>query len=751
MDLSGIILASARKHNLDPNLINAVVQQESSGNPTAWNKGGGGQGAAGAMQVRAPALSDYNAANGTKYTMQDLTNPQVGVDVGSWYLGQQLDRFNDPRKAVAAYKDGAGSQQAQTGNSPYAQQVFGRLNMPQKQQQPTSLPGIPVMRQSDAQGADPFSSLAVDGQTKAAAAAPSNDPFSSLPVEAKQGASKPVAQAPASQAPNASAPQPGGLESFAAGLGKGFGSTILGAQQLLGHGLQSLGSNSQGMTQGGSDLMGAIGRAGNWLVDDANSGLKNLNQQYSPYSQAHPIAAGAGNLGGSLVATAPLAAAAPVARGYLGAAGIGAGLGAATGALAPVENDHPANLTSLVTGQQPTDFWKEKLNQIGLGAATGGVMSPLAMLAGRVVSPQISDDVRTLIDSGVTPTPGQIMGGGFARTEAKLSSVPVLGDLIKNAQQRAVGQFNEAAYNQALAPIGEKFSGKVGQEGIEQVGNKIGAVYDKILPQMQMRVDPQFQNEVINLGQMAQSLPQSQQNTFMSVLKTQIFDKLGPQGNMDGQTLKGVQSELARTAKGYLGDPSFDNRQLGAAISALRDSVDGNLTRVNPPALSQQLSNANEAWANFARLRTAAASTGAMNNEGVFTAAQLQSAVRGADKSVGKGATATGNALMQDLSGAGQRVLGSKYPDSGTAGRGLMALLAPGGIAAGLTTAPGPTLMTLGSIGLGSLPYTQLGQRAAAALLTSRPQFTQPVANAVTKFGPKVVAGSLPALLSLGQ
>lgn len=749
MDLSAIILASGRKHNLDPNLINAVVQQESGGNPSAWNKAGGGQGAAGPMQVRAPALSDYNAANGTKYTMQDLTNPQVGVEVGSWYLGQQLDRFNDPRKAVAAYKDGAGSQQAQTGNSPYAQQVFGRLNMPQKQQ-PSSLPGIPVMQPTSAQGSDPFSSLAVDGQNKPTApAAGGNDPFSSLPVEPKQGSQQ--APQPAAQSPASPGQQPGSLESFAAGLGKGFGSTVLGAQQLLGHGLQSLGSNSQGMTQGGSDLMGMIGRAGNWLVNDANTGLKNLNQQYSPYSQAHPIAAGAGNLGGSLVATAPLAAAAPVARGYLGAAGIGAGLSGAAGALTPVENDQPANLTSLVTGQQPTDFWKQKLNQIGLSAATGGVLSPLAMLAGRVISPQVSDDVKTLIESGVTPTPGQILGGGFARTEAKLSSVPVLGDLIKNAQQRAVGQFNEAAYNQALAPIGEKFSGKVGQEGIEQVGNKIGAVYDKVLPQMQMRVDQQFQNDVMNLGQMAQSLPESQQNTFMRVLKTQIFDKLGPQGNMDGQTLKGVQSELARTAKGYLGDASFDNRQLGAAISSLRDAVDGNLTRVNPPALSEQLSNANQAWANFARLRSAAASSGAMNNEGIFTAAQLQNAVRGADKSVGKGATATGNALMQDLSGAGQRVLGSKYPDSGTVGRGLMTLLAPGGIAAGLTTAPGPTLATLGGIGIGSLPYTQLGQRATAALLTSRPQFAQPVANAVSKLGPKIVAGSLPALLSLGQ
>jgi hypothetical protein len=141
---------------------------------------------------------------------------------------------------------------------------------------------------------------------------------------------------------------------------------------------------------------------------------------------------------------------------------------------------------------------------------------------------------------------------------------------------------------------------------------------------------------------------------------------------------------------------------------------------------------------------------GAANNEGIFTAAQLQNAVKAGDKSVGKGAFATGNALMQDLSGAGQRVLGSKYPDSGTAGRGLLALLAPGGVAAGLATAPGSTLGTLGGIGLGSLPYTQLGQRAAAALLTARPQLAQPLGNLVGKLGPVVIPGGTAALLSNG-
>ncbi|KAF1065287.1 hypothetical protein LvStA_03962 [Burkholderia gladioli] len=138
-DLSDYISAAASKFNLDPALVGAVVQQESSGNPKAWNKSGGGQGAAGAMQVRGPALSDYNQANGTSYKMSDLLDPSVGIDVGSWYLNQQLSKFGDPARALSAYKDGAASPSAQQGSSPYAQQVLSRIGSPSAA--PASAPG----------------------------------------------------------------------------------------------------------------------------------------------------------------------------------------------------------------------------------------------------------------------------------------------------------------------------------------------------------------------------------------------------------------------------------------------------------------------------------------------------------------------------------------------------------------------------------------------------------------------------------
>lgn len=705
-----IIQAAAKQYNVDPALIRGVISTESSGNPAAVSS----KGATGLMQI--------DPSNYKSLGITDPTDPKQNIFGGAQLLSQLLDRYGDPQTALTHYVGGDDPKQWGPQTAAYPGKVLAAAGIGAQQAPaaPATLPGIPTAQAAGAPQSDDaiFQQFAKGGATAPGQQGPQSDDaiFASMTKSAPAAQAAP--KAPAAPIQAAGEP-PGGAMSFLAGMGRGVQETALGAQQLLGHGAQAVGLNG----------------VGNWLVNDANQGLTHGAQEVAPYSSAHPLVTGAGNVAGSIAATAPLAALAPAATTLRGMAAVGSGLGAANAALSPVDPNSQ-------------NYWGDKGQQAAIGAATGGLLSPVAGLAGRVISPNVSPDVQKLLDAGVTPTPGQILGGGWARTEDKLTSLPVIGDMIKNAQQRAVGQFNKAAYNEALAPIGQKFSGEIGQEGIEQVGKQIGDVYDNVLPKMQMKVDPQFTSDVTNLGQMAQGLPASQQQTFMNVLKTQIFGKLGPQGNMDGQTLKGVQSELAKTASGYLKDPSFDNRQLGAAVSALRDAVDGNLARVNPADLSDQLASANQAWGNFVRLRSAAASTGAANNGGIFTAAQLQSAVRANDKSVGKGAFASGNALMQDLSGAGQRVLGSKYPDSGTVGRGLMSLLAPGSVAAGMATAPTSTLATLGGIGLGSLPYTQLGQRASAALLTARPQFAQPVGNAVTGLGRLIVPGSLPALLS---
>jgi hypothetical protein len=446
-----------------------------------------------------------------------------------------------------------------------------------------------------------------------------------------------------------------------------------------------------------------------------------------------------GRLSGNMIGTAPLMATAPAMKGVglLGKMLMGAGAGAQGSLLQPAVN--------LAPGESLGD---RSLDQAISGALLGAAAVPVLQGAGKVISGAGGQAQKALSAAGVDLTPGQILGGAWARTEDKLTSLPILGDFIKSAQQRSVNSLNSATYNKVLEPLGQKYSGPIGNEGVAAVESRIGDAYDNALSNMHFNAnDPNFQQDILKLGNMAGSLPQAQQKTFTNILQTQLVNKLDSNGRMDGETLKGVQSELARIAKGLGGDPSWDNRQLGSAIQEVRNAVETSLPRYNSPGPVQELGNANAAWANYVRLRAAAASQGAMNRGGVFTAAQLNNAVRSADQSAGKGATARGEALMQDFSSAAQDVLGAKYPDSGTAGRSAIGL----GVSAlaGHQLLPPEVAGPLGvGVGAGVLPYTKLGQRAIQALLMKRPGGADQLGTALTQLGSPLAPFLIPSLVN---
>lgn len=363
-DLSPFIQTAAQKYNIDPQLLTALAMHESGGSPTAVNKAGGGQGAWGPMQVRQAALADYNAANGTQYKMQDLTKPDVGVDVGSWYLNRQMDKFGNPTQALIAYNEGAGSPNIAKGTTPYAQKVLSRIGTAQPSPQPETLPGIPVAKAHSASlDADALvnSYLPNANATNDKAADDLVNSYLPQAAPAKAATVQPTGQ------------QPGILASVGAGIGRGVQEAALGAQQFAGNLAQKgqlskaiLSALPGGLGNAISSVMGAapgeqaLGQA---AFQNANQGLRTGAADVAPYQKAHPIATGAGQIAGNIAATAPLAVTGP--GGLAGLMGRGAITGAGMGAVTPVDPNS-------------TNFEGNKAQQIASGVALGAV-APAAL------------------------------------------------------------------------------------------------------------------------------------------------------------------------------------------------------------------------------------------------------------------------------------------------------------------------------------------------------------------------------------
>lgn len=71
------------------NLFDAVEEVESSGNPLAKSL----KGAVGLMQITQPALEDYNKANATTLSMDDMMDASPNRKVGRWYLSRQVPKM----------------------------------------------------------------------------------------------------------------------------------------------------------------------------------------------------------------------------------------------------------------------------------------------------------------------------------------------------------------------------------------------------------------------------------------------------------------------------------------------------------------------------------------------------------------------------------------------------------------------------------------------------------------------------------
>jgi soluble lytic murein transglycosylase-like protein len=110
VEMQAMIERAARQYNLRPDLLRAMVQVESGGNPRAVSP----KGAMGLLQLMPGTAAGLG--------VDDPFDPQQNLDAGARYLRMQLDRFHgDERLAVAAYNAGPGAVLRHNGIPPYAE------------------------------------------------------------------------------------------------------------------------------------------------------------------------------------------------------------------------------------------------------------------------------------------------------------------------------------------------------------------------------------------------------------------------------------------------------------------------------------------------------------------------------------------------------------------------------------------------------------------------------------------------------
>lgn len=413
-----------------------------------------------------------------------------------------------------------------------------------------------------------------------------------------------------------------------------------------------------------------------------------------------------GRLLGNVAGAAPLAAAAPESLPARVAAG------ALTGGMAG---------TAQPSTSQGSDYWLEKAKEAAAGAVGGAVAAPLAGGVARVVNPETSQATQTLLDSGVKPTLGQLAGKAAARSEEALTSTPLIGDAIAAGRIGATKDFNRATINQALAPIGEKLGDKteIGDKAIDEMATKIGANRDALVPQLTTKVDPQFAQDIQSLMSLAQNLSPEQTAQFKKVLVNEVLSKFSPAGTMDGQTFMDVQSAIGKMANDYMHSAVVSERYFGRALNEADDQLNQLLMRSNPQA-AQALQANNDAYAMMKRIQ--AASISSVKSQGVFTPAQLLQAIKQQDTTLGHSAFARGSALMKAYASAGEEILGSKLPDSGTAMRWM-------------AEHPISTLLTTPITAPVAVLNTSIGRKLAALAIANRPSIAAPVSSAVRSLG----------------
>ncbi len=294
----------------------------------------------------------------------------------------------------------------------------------------------------------------------------------------------------------------------------------------------------------------------------------------------------------------------------------------------------------------------------GLGKASAKASTGVPRIRKGAVSPEI----RELANQGVTMTPGQRGNRMLNAMEQKLTSIPLAGDTVKGARGKSIEQWNRARLNDALKDASGKPlpENRTGRDALFHVEQEMKRRYGEVLGKMQGTLDTSLQT---SLDALKQATPGAAE-----ILDEQVIAKF-KNGKVDGEGIKEIQDTLRTEANDHRRG-NYQDRKIARSLDKARSEVSSMLKRENPH-LAPELEAVDRGYAKFDT--AALASRYGKKTGGIYTPAQALRAIERKDPSKGKRRFATGKAAGQPEAEMAERVLGNTVPDSGTAGRVLLA------------------------------------------------------------------------------
>lgn len=433
-----------------------------------------------------------------------------------------------------------------------------------------------------------------------------------------------------------------------------------------------------------------------------------------------------GRLAGNVVSPANIVAG---VRAGQAARALGAGMGtqaavagATQGALQPVN--------------EATGFAEEKATQIGLGAVAGKAGEAVASATGKVLNPLASKAEQTMRDLGVTPTPGQTLGGVYKKAEDFAQNLPLVGSQIRNAREKVLFDFNKGVINKALDKVGDKLPENViGRDAVAYAAEQVSNKYDEVLGKMKFDLDFKTTSGILNALNKANLPSAAQREEATNVINNIALNKFSGK-TLTGAEYKSIESDLAKEVVKYKNSQSASDRNIGEALDGVLKNFKSELYSQNQ-RYTPQLRRVDSAYGDLKIMEKAAANTGAEN--GVFTPKQYSLAVKQSDVTRQKSAFAKGSARGQELSEAALKTIGQ---DANSTLEGRLAIGSLGGIAA----LSKPIVSIPAIVGTSAL-YSPTGIRAADIALRSRPDLVRGVGQSVSDYSGLIGGGIAPPTL----